>query len=187
MILDTTDDAHSKYLAIKDSSFLHPDDPMFKPLLEDFKSVYIKQQEDKAPKVGEYLYYQVYFPFNESNSITDYSTTKLRSLIGYMNHYPKTKIKIVSHADFFGDEATSMKLARERGKLVYDYLIKNGLDKSRVDLTNEAEEKAIIDEDGKEGNVKNRRVEFLVEDVNFNAPVSTPTKTTAKKTTTKKK
>jgi len=187
MILDTTDDAHSKYLAIKDSTFLHPDDPMFKPLLEDFKGVYIKQQEDKVPKMGEYLYYQVFFPFNESNSITEYSTTKLRSLIGYMNHYPKTKIKIVSHADFFGDSATSMKLARERGKLVYDYLIKNGLDKARLDLTSEAEEKAIIEEDSKEGNKKNRRVEFLVEDINFKAPATTSTKKApAKKAPTKK-
>ena len=165
MVLDTADDAHSKYLAIKDSNFIRPGDARYEALQDDFKSLYIKQQQEQAPKVGEYLYYQVHFPFNESKSITEYSTNRLKSLIGYMKHFPKTKIKVVAHADFFGDEAYNMRLAKERAQLVYDYLVKNGIDKSRVDLSTDEEEKVIIAEDSKAGNTKNRRVEFLVEDI----------------------
>jgi OmpA-OmpF porin, OOP family len=134
-------------------------------LQENFKSLYLKQQEDKAPVVGEYLNYLVHFPFNDSKGLTEYSQGRLKAMLGYMQHFPKTKVVVVGHADFFGDDEINVKLVDERAQTVYDFLISNGLDKSRIRLTTPAETKVIVAEDTKLGNTKNRRVEFLVESV----------------------
>lgn len=165
MILDTEDDDHSQYISIKDSTMLRPGDDLYNKLLEDFKSVYLKKQEDKAPVQGEYLYYKVHFPFNETHSITDYSTNILKNMLGYLNHYPNVKLKVYAHGDFFSVDESSTKLASERGETVYNFLITNGLDKSRIRLCTKEELAALILKDQEEGNVKSRRVEFLVESV----------------------
>jgi outer membrane protein OmpA-like peptidoglycan-associated protein len=162
MILDRDDDAHSKYINNSDTTLLRPGDERYNKLLEDFKSVYTKQQAEKPPVAGEYLYYKVHFAFNQTDGITDYSTNILKSMLGYLDHYSKVKIKIYAHADFFGDEALNLRLATERAQTVYNFLIKNGLDKSRVILCTKEEILATIKKDQEEGNTKSRRVEFLV-------------------------
>ncbi|MBX9850905.1 MAG: OmpA family protein, partial [Cytophagaceae bacterium] len=124
MILDTDDDAHSKYLSIKDSTMLRPGDELYGKLLEDFKAVYLKQQADKAPVVGEYVFYTVHFPFNHSDEITEFSKNILKNLLGYMQHYPTVKLKITAHPDPLGDEEFNIKLATDRAKTIYNFLIK---------------------------------------------------------------
>ncbi|MFL5729773.1 MAG: OmpA family protein [Cytophagaceae bacterium] len=165
MILDTENDENSRYISVKDSSIIRPGEPRYEQLQENFKSLYLKEQADKAPVAGEYLPYQVHFPFNDSKGLTEYSTGRLKAMLGYMQHFPKTKIVVVGHADFFGDDAMNETLVKERSQTVYDFLTANGLDKSRIRLTSEAETKAIVAEDTKLGNTKNRRVEFLVESI----------------------
>jgi OOP family OmpA-OmpF porin len=86
-------------------------------------------------------------------------------MLGYLEHYPKTKIHIISHADFFGDEKYNLNLCAERAQTVYDYLTSNGLDKSRVRLSSEEEQTNVIRQDIKDGNQKARLVEFLVESI----------------------
>jgi outer membrane protein OmpA-like peptidoglycan-associated protein len=165
MILDTDNDEESKYINAKDSSIIRPGDTRYAQLQEDFKSLYLKEQADKAPVVGEYLNYQVHFPFNESKGLTDYSQGRLKAMLGYMQHFPKVKVVVVGHADFFGDDDMNSKLVNERSQTVYNFLLANGLNKSRVRLTTQAETKTIVAEDTKLGNVNNRKVEFLVESI----------------------
>jgi outer membrane protein OmpA-like peptidoglycan-associated protein len=166
MILDLENDEHSKYINVKDSSIIRPGEPRYEQLDENFKSLYLKEQEDKAPIVGEYLNYLVHFPFNDSKGgLTEYSQGRLKAMLGYMQHFPKTKVVVIGHADFFGNDEINAKLVDERAQTVYDFLTSNGLDKSRIRLTTPAETKAIVAEDTKLGNTKNRRVEFLVESI----------------------
>jgi outer membrane protein OmpA-like peptidoglycan-associated protein len=163
MILDMENDENSRYLSVKDTTIIRPGEARYEQLQENFKSLYVKEQDDKAPAVGEYLNYQVHFPFNESKELTEYSQGRLKAMLGYMQHFPKAKVVVVGHADFFGDDEMNSKLVSERSKTVYDYLIANGLNKSRIRLTTPVETKAIVAEDTQLGNNKNRRVEFLVE------------------------
>jgi outer membrane protein OmpA-like peptidoglycan-associated protein len=165
MILDMESDENSQYINAKDTTIIRPGEPRYEQLQENFKSLYLKQQAEKAPVVGEYLNYQVHFPFNNSKGLTDYSQQRLKAMLGYMQHFPKTKVVVVGHADFFGDDEMNAKLVDEREKTVYDFLISNGLSKSRIRLTSAAETKAIVAEDTRQGNTKNRRVEFLVESI----------------------
>jgi outer membrane protein OmpA-like peptidoglycan-associated protein len=165
MILDTEDDAHSRYVSNNDTTMIRPGEDLYNKLLDDFKSVYLKNQEDKAPVTGNFLYYKVHFPFNETKSITEYSSNILKNMLGYLEHYPNVKLKIYAHGDFFGEENSGVKLASERAETVYNYLIQNGLDKSRVKLCTKEEMMLVIEQDQKEGNVKSRRVEFLIESI----------------------
>jgi outer membrane protein OmpA-like peptidoglycan-associated protein/tetratricopeptide (TPR) repeat protein len=164
-ILDTDSDENSKYINVKDTSIIRPGEERYAQLQENFKSLYLKEQANIAPVVGEYLNYQVHFPFNESKSLTDYSQGRLKAMLGYMQHFPKVKVVVVGHADFFGDDDMNAKLVNERSQTVYNFLITNGLNKSRIRLTTPAETKAIVAEDTKLGNVNNRKVEFLVESI----------------------
>ena len=162
MILDPQDDTHSKYLSWQDSSIIRPGDERYDLLKNDFKAVYLKQQADKAPEAGKPLFYEVHFPFNQSEKITEYSTNTLKSMVAYLEHYPDTKIKIVSHADFSGDDEYKLKLSTKRAQTVYDYLIQNGLNRSRLSLCSAEEQSGVIRQDNKEGNKKASLVEFLV-------------------------
>jgi len=162
MILDPQDDTHSKYLSLHDSSIIRPGDERYDLLKHDFKAVYLKQQADKAPEAGKPLFFQVHFPLNQSKKITEYSTNTLKSMLAYLEHYPDTKIKIVSHADFSGDDKYKLKLSMDRAQTVYDYLTQNGLDRSRLRLCSAEEQTAVIRQDNKEGNKEAGLVEFLV-------------------------
>jgi outer membrane protein OmpA-like peptidoglycan-associated protein len=161
MILDPQEG--SKYLSLQDSSIIRPGDERYNLLMNDFKAVYLKQQADKAPEAGKPLFYQVHFPSNQSKKITEYSASRLKSMLAYLEHYPDTKLKIVSHADFSGDEKYKLKLCAERAQTVYDYLIQNGLDRSSIRLCSAEEQTDVIRQDNKEGNQKAGLVEFLVE------------------------
>jgi outer membrane protein OmpA-like peptidoglycan-associated protein len=163
MILGMGNEDSISFLNPNDSSIIRPGQARYEQLQENFKSLFLKEVGDKAPVTGEYLNYQVHFPFNNSKELTDYSKERLTAVLKYMKRFPRVKVAIVSHADFFGDDELNAKLVSERSQTVYDFLTFNGLSKSRVRLTTPAETKAIVAEDTKLGNTKNRRVEFLVE------------------------
>ncbi|WP_282117630.1 OmpA family protein, partial [Cellulophaga baltica] len=65
----------------------------------------------------------------------------------YLNQYPGTKIRIGSHTDARANDAYNSGLSERRAKATYDYLVKKGIDASRLtfkgfgetQLTNECE------------------------------------------------
>lgn len=73
-----------------------------------------------------------------------------------------TYIEIVGHTDDKGEASDNMKLSRLRAASVRDYLIKKGVDASKIITTGKGETRPIASNDTKEGRAKNRRVEILV-------------------------
>jgi outer membrane protein OmpA-like peptidoglycan-associated protein len=75
---------------------------------------------------------KVYFDFDSAN-IRNKETVDLNRVVELMNtKYPKMLITIESHTDSRGPASYNKILSARRAKSTYNYLIKNGIDKSRI-------------------------------------------------------
>jgi outer membrane protein OmpA-like peptidoglycan-associated protein len=162
MILNLGDSTQQDYAEIKDTFLIRPGTSYYNRLLDDFKSVYLKQQADKAPELGSYLFYKVHFSFGQSKSITDYSKTRLDELVGYLEHFPSCVIQLESHADYIGNPEENTKIAAEREQIVSQYLMSKGVDPKRFKHLSKDEQLNLLRQDEQDGGQKTRRVEFKV-------------------------
>lgn len=72
------------------------------------------------------------------------------------------KIRIEGHTDSDGKDAYNKKLSQQRADSVKSFLVKAGIDESRLEAVGYGEERPVADNDTDEGKEKNRRVEFNV-------------------------
>jgi outer membrane protein OmpA-like peptidoglycan-associated protein len=162
MILDLKDSTQEAYTQLKDTFLVRPGTDYYNRLLDDFKSVYLKKQADKAPEVGAFLFYKVHFAFGQTKNITDYSKSRLDELVGYLEHFPSCKVELISHADYLGSLEENTKIAAEREKLVTDYLISKGIAADRLKHLSAADQLKVLDADNKDNGQNTRKLEFRV-------------------------
>lgn len=74
--------------------------------------------------------------------------------------FPDTDLMIEGHTDSTGPEDYNMKLSEKRAKSVFNYLKSKGIASSRMSLTAFGETAPRYDNNTKEGQAKNRRVEI---------------------------
>jgi outer membrane protein OmpA-like peptidoglycan-associated protein len=101
---------------------------------------------------------KIYFPLNNSNTITDYSKEKLLVLIEILKANPEISLEVIGNADSSG-QALDYKINEERTKKISDFLISHGIDKSRLNIKIYADDPA---GDNHNENMKNRSVEFRI-------------------------
>lgn len=90
------------------------------------------------------------------------SHDQLAEVVTLMNEYPSMEIAINGHTDSRGDGSYNQKLSENRTKSVYEYLIEQGIDASRMEYIGYGETKPIADNKYADGRQLNRRVEFVV-------------------------
>ncbi|MBS1645885.1 MAG: OmpA family protein [Bacteroidetes bacterium] len=73
----------------------------------------------------------IYYPVN-GYTITPDAADQLDVMVDGMTKNPTLKLEITSHTDSQGDDAFNLNLSNQRAKAVMDYLIANGVDKSRL-------------------------------------------------------
>jgi outer membrane protein OmpA-like peptidoglycan-associated protein len=107
--------------------------------------------------------------FNSGSSVlAPESKTELDKLVKIMTDYPKLILEIAGHTDAAGSDELNQKLSEQRAQAVADYLIQNGIDKSRIRTVGYGEKQPIAqnyNKDGspnKQGMAMNRRFEFTV-------------------------
>lgn len=103
----------------------------------------------------------VFFDTNKSN-INAKSKANLNKLAGIFKEYPDTNIIVEGHTDSSGDDAYNMTLSQKRANAVSDYLVSQGINKSRLTIYAHGETLPKYDNGTAEGRAKNRRVEFGV-------------------------
>ncbi len=162
LILNLGDATQQDYTEIKDTFLIRPGTQRYNVLLDDFKAVYLKQQADKTPEAGAYLFYKVHFSFGQSKTITDYSKTRLDELVGYLEHFPACVLQLEAHADYIGSQDENFKIASEREQVVTQYLLSKGIDAKRLKHLTREEQLNVLNQDEKDGGQKSRRVEFKV-------------------------
>ena len=88
------------------------------------------------------------------NIITDFA--------GFLKENPRVNVAIHGHTDSAGDAAANMILSNDRAKSVYDFLIKSGINASRLSYKGFGQTKPVVSNENEEGRSKNRRTEFVI-------------------------
>lgn len=101
----------------------------------------------------------IYFEFDRS-VVTDKEKGKLDDLAKMLKDMPTTKLEVNAHTDSKGSNDYNMKLSERRATSVIEYLISQGIDRSRLEGTWEGEMRPMVTNDVEEGRKHNRRAEF---------------------------
>lgn len=105
----------------------------------------------------------VFFPTDEYSLETE-SEVELKKLAEFLKKNEGIRILLGGHTDNVGGEQHNKTLSENRAKAVYDYLVKEGIDASRMDYKGFGSSQPIASNDTKEGRAKNRRTEFTIID-----------------------
>jgi len=103
----------------------------------------------------------VFFEFN-SYELKELSKIELGLLVELLNKNPQMNIEIGGHTDNKGTRAYNLKLSENRAKSVYEYLISQGIEKSRLSFKGYYFSQPIATNDTSEGRAVNRRTEFKI-------------------------
>jgi outer membrane protein OmpA-like peptidoglycan-associated protein len=104
----------------------------------------------------------IYFEFDKAVFRTE-SYTELNRLERMLKENPAFRIEISGHTDFIGADEYNKDLSHRRATAVVNYLIRKGIDASRLTAHGYGEEKPLAtNDDEREGRELNRRTEFRV-------------------------
>lgn len=94
--------------------------------------------------------------------LTSGSSTELDRLYNLMLENPLMKIEVSGHTDKTGSETVNLTLSESRAKTVVMYLMRKGIERSRIQYKGYGSSQAIADNATAQGRAKNRRVEFKI-------------------------
>lgn len=103
----------------------------------------------------------VRFEYNKSD-LTAEAKNNLRGLVQIFNEYPDTDILIVGFTDNVGSQNYNLPLSEKRAQSVVDYLVSQGIAKSRLSSMGKGIEEPRADNSTEAGRAQNRRVEFAI-------------------------
>lgn len=89
----------------------------------------------------------------------------LQPVVETMKEFPESRWIIEGHTDAIGSDAYNMELSRMRTNAVVDYLVSQGIERSRFEIVPLGESRPKATNDTQEGRAMNRRVEIkLIEE-----------------------
>ena len=101
----------------------------------------------------------IYFEFDKSN-LTSKSIQTLKSTVNALNDNSSIQITLAGHADERGTREYNLALGQRRAETVSDYLVLNGISKSRITVKSYGEERPVVSGQDEKSYSKNRRVEI---------------------------
>ncbi|HKK66897.1 MAG TPA: OmpA family protein, partial [Bacteroidales bacterium] len=105
---------------------------------------------------------QVLFDFDSYRLKAEYRAN-LVQLSQYLNSHPDMKVSINGHCDHFGTDTYNRRLGDKRAQSIADYLIKNGVDNSQVEVKSFGEAQPIAKEISSDRSRQyNRRAEIEI-------------------------
>ncbi len=103
----------------------------------------------------------IFFETGSAN-LKEVSMLEINRLSQTLQDQPSLKIRILGHTDNVGDNAANKILSENRAKAVYNALMANGIEISRLSYIGVGEEDPIDTNDTEEGRQRNRRTEFIL-------------------------
>jgi outer membrane protein OmpA-like peptidoglycan-associated protein len=94
--------------------------------------------------------------------LTTSSYAELDRLYNILIDNAQMKIEISGHTDKTGSEPINFKLSQDRAKSVVEYLVRKGIDRSRLEYKGFGSLQPLADNATAAGRTKNRRVEFKI-------------------------
>ncbi len=104
---------------------------------------------------------KIFFDYNKA-TIKPESFPLLNEVAKVLKSRPTMTIRIEGHTDDRGGASYNMKLSRERARSVRNYLIKAGIDPSRMTAEGYGLTRPLVPNTSDENRDKNRRVEFVI-------------------------
>jgi len=115
----------------------------------------------KYSKAKTYTLNNVHFLPGKS-TLTTASYEELKDLLEYMTLKKTTEIEVAGHTDDVGDEEQNLILSQKRAVSVRAYLVKNGIDGSRITAKGYGESRPVDTNETPEGRKNNRRCEVNI-------------------------
>lgn len=103
----------------------------------------------------------ILFATNQSE-LTTASRTELNKLATSLRNSPDTDITIYGHTDNTGTRAVNERLSKERADAVANYLVGEGISRSRITTEGLAFDQPVADNSTASGRAQNRRVEVYI-------------------------
>ena len=145
----------------------HPDYPFYSENFQLEKSYsdlapFLKNIRLEKAEIGTtFILRNIFFDFGHDELKAE-SHIELDRLVIYLENNKNMHIEIGGHTDNIGSDDYNNKLSLARAKSVYDYLIKNGIEVSRLSFKGYGKTSPIADNDTEEGRAINRRTEFKI-------------------------
>jgi large repetitive protein len=109
---------------------------------------------------------KVYFDVNK-DIIQKRSYALLNQVASILKTHPElTKVRVEGHTDSDGSDAANLDLSDRRARAVRAYLADRGVEASRLDAEGFGETKPVAPNSNKKNKEKNRRVEFVIVEMN---------------------
>ncbi|MFQ5849238.1 MAG: OmpA family protein [Candidatus Binatia bacterium] len=103
----------------------------------------------------------IFFDFDKT-AIKPDGKKVLDRLVRFLNENQGRRVDLEGHADWIGTKKYNQGLSERRATSVRNYLVKRGVDPSRISTRGFGETRPITDNRTREGRAKNRRVEVKV-------------------------
>lgn len=103
----------------------------------------------------------VFFETNQYN-IKPESTSELNDVVKFMQSNPNVSLEIGGHTDNVGKEIENKTLSENRAKSVKDFIIKAGIEATRLSAVGYGSSKPVESNKEMEGRAKNRRTEITI-------------------------
>lgn len=107
---------------------------------------------------------KIYFDYDKS-ALRDDAKKILEEAVWTLNHNTDCSILITGNCDIRGTEKYNEKLGRQRAKTVEDFMLKNGIDKSRIRIVSRGKLDAIAPVTDLVGMQKDRNAQFMIAEV----------------------
>jgi len=130
--------------------------------VSDKSKPFIKDIPLESVKEGNKIVLKNIFFETNSFELKKESTVELARLIKFLNENASIKIEIGGHTDNIGSDETNLKLSENRAKNVVEYLVSNGIMRSRLSAKGYGKTQPVADNINEEGRSLNRRTEFKI-------------------------
>ncbi|MFO8066362.1 MAG: OmpA family protein [Bacteroidales bacterium] len=127
---------------------------------------YIRDIELHPIRQGETVVLRNIFFETDKYELLPESISELKRLINLLDNNPSLKIEISGHTDSVGTYEYNLELSKNRARSVFNFLVDNGISKSRLTYKGYADTKPIDTNETKEGRANNRRTEFKIIELN---------------------
>jgi len=96
----------------------------------------------------------------DSAKLRPTAAAKLQPVVTFANKYPDAGLDVRGHTDSIGSTAYNQRLSEKRAESVKIFLVKQGIDASRISTKGMGKTENIADNKTKQGRAMNRRVEI---------------------------
>ncbi len=112
-------------------------------------------------KVVDRMTLHVNFDFNKA-TVRKPDDADLQKAIAFIKKYPGFQVSLVGYTDNIGGEAYNLRLSERRAEAVKEYLVKHGVDGSKIQTSGRGKADPVADNSTEKGRFQNRRVEVLI-------------------------